>query len=254
MSTRVPTRVSRSLLATVVALLALSALGVAKSWPRWTSPNPHAARVDPVLLRADADVRGWVDLGDGARASIYASGLRIEQGDQVVLKTIERAAPLSALTGRLRTVDGRPSEDVSRRSEQVRITGRALSAGAVTYTGSVRLTGGRELPLTLAVRRVSDGIDVDATVSGADAVVLGLDERFVHVVAPSRAALRVGAWWPAASRVYLRDPKDGPSWAMTVRTQRPTRFVVDQRQRGLTEMHVWSASVSLELRRTTVDL
>src|SRR5690606_35629196 len=104
--------VSRSMVALVVSVTAVAALGLTGWLPTVLRTDIGLAKVDPGLLTVDESARGIATLGRGYTVAAYQSGFRVSASSGALIDTITRGSPVSAVIGELGERGGHPLEYV----------------------------------------------------------------------------------------------------------------------------------------------
>jgi hypothetical protein len=204
--------------------------------------------VPPGLLTVDPGAQGIATLGGGVTAAMYPSGLRLQRDEDILLETVIRGAPVSAVMGRVEGRGDERQEHVARALNHVHIESLQFLPGRAAYDGTVSDGEGRSLPLDLAIDLRGSVLQVTARVEGAQAVVVHLDSRPLTVGFPPVLPddnLRRRAWWlaedsgatAAAFRTILRT-------TVTIGPEGVDRGL-DLRSDGRNDIHVWSATAAL---------
>ena len=228
------------MLSLVVSLGAALVLGLTSWVPGVLDRDIGVADVEPGLLQVAQGARGVQSLGAGLSVTLYDSGFRLARGSTVLADTVTRGAPVTAVTGSLVEVDGRPREEVTAELPHVRIDAVRRVGDKVEYSGVVHDTR-TSLPLRIEFQPTAGRIRMEAAVPRADAVAIHLDWRPATTgIAPAlpERNLRERANWvdpsvveqPAFTWVLGTDVSIGP-----VRVPR----AVDLRQDGRIAVHVW---------------
>ncbi len=230
------------MVALVVSLTALALLGLWTHLPGWLGRDEGFVDVSPGLLVVSPDAKGVATLGGGVAVSLYADGLRIRRGDDLLTQTVIGGAPLSAVEGRTTGTGDQTREKVTRHLDNVTIDELVFLPGRATYFGHVYDDKGSK-PLTIRVELAGSVIKLGASVNGADGVVWHLDHRPATIgIRPALPArnLRTSAAWIAPNAL------DGQAAFSTllgtdigVGPQRVARGV-DVRALGRTDVHIWS--------------
>ena len=239
--------VSKSMLALVLSLSALAALGLSSWVPGWLGRDSGMADVEPGMLRIDEQARGIATLGGGVTASLYDSGLRLSHGDDILSETVLRGSLVSAVVGTVEGSGNDTTEKIEREYSHVRITDLRFLPGRATYLGEVS-DGEVSLPMELRIELAGPVVRVGVSVPQASGVVVHLAHKPATTglppVLPFRN-LRRNAYWlpaetgrsdPAFTTVLGTDVAIGP--ACVVRG-------VDQRSTGRLDVHVWSQAAVL---------
>ncbi len=232
---------SLSMVALVVSLLAALSLGLTSWVPQLLERDVGVSDVAPGLLEVAQDARGVQSLGAGLSVALYDAGFRLARGSTVLADTVTRGAPVTAMTGTVTQVDGRPRERVTSTLMHVRIDAVTRVKDTVRYAGVVH-DATTSKPLRISFQPVDGRIRMDVAVPGADAIAIHLDWRPATVgIAPAlpERNLRERAYWvdpsvveqPAFTWVLGTDVSIGP-------VQVPR--AVDLRQDGRIAVHVWA--------------
>ena len=232
------------MVALVVSLAALAALGLSSWVPTWLGRDSGMADVEPGMLQIDPQARGIATLGGGVTAALYDSGLRLSHGDDILTETVLRGAPVSAVVGTVEGSGNSATEDVEREYNHVRITDLRFLPGRATYTGEVT-DGTTSLPMELRIELAGPVVRIGVSVPRASGVVVHLAHKPATTglppVLPFRN-LRRNAFWlptdtgrsdPAFTTVLGTDVAIGPAGVARG---------VDQRSSGRLDVHVWSES------------
>lgn len=240
------------MVALVVSVTAALALGVSTWLPGVLRTDVGLVRVEPGLLTVDSEARGIATLGRGYTVGAYPSGFRVSAESGVLVDTITRGSPVSAVIGDLGERDGHPIEHVEAALDHVWIDDVRIEPGRAAYSGEVYgdVDGRRQsMPLRLVFLLTTAGVHVTAHVQGADAVVVHLDAMAATTGLPPALPgknLRKDGWWIA--------PKAGEQKAFTsarktvagVGPAIQTRGL-DLRPDGRLDVHVWSNRATLTL-------
>jgi hypothetical protein len=239
--------ISRSMVALVASLAALSLLGLVSHVPQWLRGDNGFDNVTPGLLVVGRDARGVATLGGGVTVSLYSDGMRVMRGDDLLLQSVISGSMLSAVQGRVEGSGTKRQERIERRFDNIRVDELVFLPGRATYFGEV-FDGHGSLPFTLRVELAGPVIRLGVNINGADGVIWHLDHRPLTTGLP-----------PALPAVNLRgsarwlDPGalDGQAAYTSsmgtdvgVGPQRVARGV-DARPEGRVDVHVWSDAASL---------
>jgi hypothetical protein len=242
--------VSKSMVALVLSLCALTVLGLTSWVPTWLGRDSGMADVVPGMLVVDPEARGVATLGGGVTAALYESGLRISHENDILAETVVRGSLVSAVAGAVDTDGAQPTERVDHRYDHVRITDLAFLPGRATYTGEVFDDTEQSLPVELRIELAGPVVRIGVSIPRASAVVLHLDyapaTTGLPPVLPFRSLRRQAHWLPAETgrtapvftSVLGTDVAVGP--AGVVRG-------LDVRSAGRTDVHVWSDSAILSV-------
>ncbi len=236
------------MVALVLSASAAALLGLAGWLPSVLGRDIGVRDVTPGLLTVAPSAQGVATLGQGRTVSLYASGFRVALDGAAMADTVSHGAPVSALLGRVHSVDGHWREEVDTSLDNVHIDRLDLTAQVATYTGTVYRAGGPSLPLTVAVRLTGGWIEFGVSVPGADAVVFHLASQPGIVgqapLLPGRS-LRLRAWWLATgSGVQAPAFTTARAVGITVQPDGIAR-AVDLRSSGRIAVHVWVSRASL---------
>lgn len=234
--------ISRSMVALVASVSALALLGLYTHLPGWLGHDEGFVDVQPGLLTVAKDARGVATLGGGVTVSLYADGMRIFRGGDLLLQTVIGGSLLSAMEGQVTGTGADTREHIDSHLDNVAIDELVFLPGRATWFGRV-YDGSRSMPLTLRVELAGSFIRLTASVNGADGVVFHLDhEPATYGLRPALRTvnLRKSAMWiaPSAldgqfafSTLLGTDVGAGP--------QRVARGV-DLRSTGRTDLHIWT--------------
>lgn len=242
----------------MVALLlsssAAALLGLVSWLPPVISHNDHIADVAPGLFLPAEGSRGYVTLGRGVTASLYLSGLRILNHDDLRAETVVQGSPVSAVIGSVTGSGKRREEHVTRTLDNSRIDEVMVLPGMATYHGEVFDGEGHSLALTITVELRQEVVQLSVRVPGADAVVVHLDNRVRTVGYPPglpHVNLRKRAWW-----VKTGTPGNTPLYTTALHSDIAlgpvTPRAMDLRYSGRHDLRVWSdhADVTVALRHS----
>ena len=231
----------------VASLGALALLGLATNLPGWVGHDEGFENVTPGLLTVAKDAKGVATLGGGASVSLYADGLRISRGSDLLLQTVIGGSMLSAVQGSVEGTGDRTREHVSREYPNVSIDELVFLPGRATYFGHVR-DGRHSLPLTIKVELAGSVIRLGVDVNGADAVVWHLDHRplttGIRPALPSVNLRRKAAWLAPGSVEGQAAFSTNLGTDIGVGPGRVARGV-DVRAEGRIDVHVWSNAAFL---------
>ncbi len=230
------------MVALVVSLLGALALGLTGWVPSLLGRDSGVQDVRPGLLTVEPDVKGVATVGSGRAASLYSSGLRLLDGDAILLQTVISGSLVSVVTGSVTGSGARRIEHVETVAPNLAVDDLALEPPAAVYSGAI----GPEAPtrpVRVTVRYEGDVVRLVVTAPGADAIVVHLlDEPLTVGQEPQLPAVNLQrkAWW-------LRSGASGsdPAFSTFLRTSvavgpAGVDRAVDLRQRGRTDIHVWS--------------
>jgi hypothetical protein len=244
--------VSRSMVALVVSVAAALALGLATWLPGVLRTDIGLVPVPPGLLTVDEGARGIATLGRGYTVAAYESGFRVSAASGLLVDTITRGSPVSAVLGDLGERDDHPIEHVEATLNHVLIKDVRIEPDRAAYSGEVYdVVDGqrRSLPLRLVFLLTTAGVHVTAHIQGADGVIVHLDAipgtTGIDPALPVHN-LRTRGWWVA--------PKAGEQRAFTTARKAvvgigpavQTRGL-DLRPDGRLDIHVWSNRATLTL-------
>lgn len=237
------------MLALVLSLAALAALGLSSWVPAWLGRDSGMADVPPGLLEVAPQARGVAVLGGGVTASLYASGLRISHEDRILTETVLTGSLVSAVRGAVAVEDGQPRERVDRTFDHLRITDLRVLPGRATYTGLVG-DGEETLPVEIRLELAGPVVRLGVGVPRARGLVVHLDRKPATTglppVLPHRNLRRQAFWLPpdtgrsdpAFTTVLGTDTAIGPAGVPRG---------VDLRFEGRLDVHVWSDSAVLTI-------
>jgi hypothetical protein len=239
--------ISKSMVALVLSLTALAALGLSTWVPARLGHDSGMADVGPGLLQIDPGARGIATLGGGVTAALYDSGLRISHEDDILTETVIRGSLVSAVVGRVSGTADDPVEEVSHRYDHVRITELRFLPGRATYLGEVS-DGERSLPLEVRIELAGPVVRIGFSIPQASAVVVHLDHKPATTglppVLPFENLRRQAFWLPADTG------RSDPAFTTVLGTEMaigPAGVLrgVDLRSTGRHDVHVWSDSAVL---------
>ncbi len=242
------------MVALVVSLLAALSLGLTSWVPHVLERDIGVADVAPGLLEVAQGARGVQSLGAGLSVALYDSGFRLARGSTVLADTVTRGAPVTAMLGSVKEVDGHLRERVTATLMHVRIDAVTRVKDTVRYVGVVH-DDSTSKPLRIDFQPIDGRIRMDVAVPGADALAIHLDWRPATVgIAPAlpERNLRERAYWvdptvveqPAFTWVLGTDVSIGP-------VQVPR--AVDLRQDGRIAVHVWAPRAVVTVTDTPRD-
>lgn len=204
--------------------------------------------IQPGLLTIAPEASGVVTLGEGRAAQFDENGVRITNDGVLLFRTVKRGSPISALIGRVEGGET-PTEDVETTLSNLAIERLAITPGEVTWSGHLTSDGER-MPAAITVTLDESRITLEASVEGADAVVVHAHQELGTKGVPPAlpdALLRKHAWWVAddpspTAAVFFTNL--GTSVALT---PKGAARGVDLRRRGHTDLHIWSPSATLSV-------
>lgn len=236
--------ISKSMVALVLSLAALAALGLSSWVPAWLGRDSRMADVAPGMLTVDPEARGIATLGGGVTAALYDSGLRISHDDDILAETVIRGSLVSAVVGQVSGSGEQTLERVDHEYDHVRIRHLLFLPGRAIYLGEVS-DGRKALPLVIRIELAGPVVRVGVSVPGASAIVVHLDRKPATTglppVLPFRNLRRHAYWLPVAAG------RDDPAFTTVLGTDMaigPERVArgVDVRSNGRNDVHVWSSS------------
>jgi hypothetical protein len=232
------------MVALVLSLTALAALGLSSWVPGWLGRDSGMADVEPGMLQIDPQARGIATLGGGVTASLYDSGLRLSHDDDILTETVLRGSFVSAVLGSVEGTGNGTSEHIDHEYNHLRITDLRFLPGRATYSGEVS-DGTTSLPMEVRIELAGPVVRIGVSVPQASGVVVHLAHKPATTglppVLPFRN-LRRNAFWlpadtgrsdPAFTTVLGTDVAIGPAGVARG---------VDQRSSGRLDVHVWSDS------------
>ena len=235
------------MIALVLSLSALGVLGLVTNLPGWLGQDEGMADVAPGLLLVDRQAQGVATLGGGVTAALYPSGLRISRGSDILVESVIRGSPVTALRGSVTGHGVETREDVIGSINNTRVRELLFLPGRATYLGEV-FDGERSLPLTIRIELAGPVIRIGVSVIGADGLVVHLDHRpattGLHPALPTRNLRNRAAWITTAT------PTGAPAFTSVLGTDigagpRTVARGVDVRHLGRVDVHVWSDAAML---------
>jgi hypothetical protein len=232
------------MVALVLSLAALTALGLSSWVPGWLGRDSGMADVEPGMLQVDDQARGIATLGGGVTASLYDSGLRISHDDDILTETVLRGSFLSAVVGTVEGSGNATTEHVERQYNHLRITDLRFLPGRAVYSGQVS-DGTDALPVEIRIELAGPVVRLGFSVPQASGVVVHLAHQPATTglppVLPFRNLRRNAFWLPAATG------RSDPAFTTVLGTDvaiGPAGVArgVDQRSSGRFDLHVWSSA------------
>ncbi|GAA2737734.1 hypothetical protein GCM10009867_26070 [Pedococcus aerophilus] len=230
------------MVALVASLGALALLGLSTQLPGWLGRDAGLADVSPGLLRVAPDAKGVATLGGGVSVSLYADGLRILRGPNLLTQTVIGGSMLTALEGRATGTGADTEEDVTRRLGNLSIDELVFLPGRATYFGTIA-DGEGSMPVVIRVELAGSVIRIGASVNGADGIVWHLDHR--PLTTGLRPALPAGNLRGSAAWIARGALEGQAAFSTNLGTDigvGPGRVArgVDVRSDGRTDVHIWS--------------
>lgn len=241
--------VSRSMVALVVSASAALLLGLLGWVPPLLGRDVGIRDVSPGLFVSAPEIRGHVTLGEGLTVSVYESGIRIANQEDVMLDTVRSGSPFSAVAGYVEHSGRRREERISARYDNVRLETLELGKASATYRGVVFGPRGH-YPLRVVVDRRGPVVRMFVTAEGADGVVLHLDDQYEtegYVPVLPEQQLRRKAWW-FSRRAEANQPafRTELGTSLAAGPYRASR-AVDLRPSGRVDVHVWAGTVQFQV-------
>ncbi|SES22247.1 hypothetical protein SAMN05216199_2400 [Pedococcus cremeus] len=236
--------VSKSMVALVLSLAALTALGLSSWVPGWLGRDSGMADVEPGMLQVDQQARGIATLGGGVTASLYDSGLRLSHDDDILTETVLRGSFLSAVVGTAEGTGNATTEHVEHEYNHLHITDLRFLPGRAVYSGEVS-DGSNSLPVEIRIELAGPVVRIGFSVPLASGVVVHLAHKPATTglppVLPFRNLRRNDFWLPADTG------RSDPAFTTVLGTDvaiGPAGVArgVDQRSSGRLDLHVWSSS------------
>ena len=232
------------MVALVLSLTALAALGLSSWVPGWLGRDSGMADVEPGMLQIDPQARGIATLGGGVTASLYDSGLRLSHDDDILTETVLRGSFVSAVLGSVEGTGNGTSEHIDHEYNHLRITDLRFLPGRATYSGEVS-DGTTSLPMEVRIELAGPVVRIGVSVPQASGVVVHLAHKPATTglppVLPFRNQRRNAFWLPADTG------RSDPAFTTVLGTDvaiGPAGVArgVDQRSSGRLDVHVWSDS------------
>lgn len=245
--------VSKSMVAVALALAGVLVLAGISWIPPLIGTDSGVQVTRPGLLTVTAEADGEVVFADGASVTLYGSGFRLEDAGGVLVDSVTRGSPVTAVTGSVTGTGGKRREQRDTVASNTAIERRLTTETLVRYSGFVYDDDETiKRALTIDIAESGGRFRFIVAVEGADAVVIHLrhdaDTRGYAPSLPERN-LKGRAWWlrnvwPASTPIFTT--YRGVSVAMAPAS---VHRALDLRELGRNDVHIWSDRVELGITR-----